>query len=385
MIADSRLVREALAREWNERVAASSPQRRDGVDGSSPPSVFVGSHMYPSLGVGPLVPAAHGDTSIYDSPERWGNMSLGDIVSLRLRLVRGVRRVRAEETESRYVRSLQEVAMASRPTDAELSFERPAAASGVPDEHAAPFGPVGEIRSASFAGSPALRKLERAHEDTDMGAATAILELYRAGVDITRIQRCLSIGMFGKHRRLVPTRWGITAVDSVISSTLSREAMEMPELDSWRVFASERLGNMYAVILYPHAWRYEMVEAWPREDGTMAFGSDSEGHAGIDHAPAIAGAYHAARLAVSEHLVRIGAHAGALVLREIRPEYSVPVGVWQVREGVREAMRSPHTVVDGMDEAISLASSRTSVSAAEWLSHGSTARELQQRTIAEFM
>ncbi|MDD9814203.1 MAG: hypothetical protein OXU37_08090 [Thaumarchaeota archaeon] len=384
MIADSRLEREALAREWNARLAASAPLWSDGVEGSSPPSVFVGSHGYPRLGAGPLVPAAHGDTGLLGAPERWGGMSLAEIVSMRLRLVRGVRAVRAGDTGGRYVESLQEVAMASRPADAELRFGRPAAARGVPDGHSAPFGPVGEIESATFSGAPALRALERARDDTDLGAAEAVMSLYRSGVEVTRIQACLSVGMLGRRRRLVPTRWGITAVDSAVSHALSRESLAMPEIDSWRVHFSERLGNLYAVVLFPHAWRFEMVEAWQRADGTMAFGSDSEGHGGIRHAPAIAGAYHAARLAVCEHLVRAGAQAGALVLREIRPEYSVPVGVWQVREGVREAMRSPFEAVGGMDEAIALASSRTSVSAAEWVSHGATARELRQRTLAEF-
>jgi len=384
VIADSRLEREALAREWNARLAVSAPLWRDGVEGSSPPSVFVGSHGYPRLGVGPLVPAAHGETGLLDAPERWGEMSLGEIVSMRLRLVRGVRMVRADDTGGRYVRSLQDVAMASRPADAELRFGRPASARGVPDGHSAPFGPVGEIERAAFSGAPAVRALERAHADTDLGAAEAVMSLWRDGVEVTRIQRCLSVGMLGRRRRLVPTRWGITAVDSSVSHALSREILSLPMIDSWRVHFSERLGNLYAVILFPRAWRFEMVEAWQRADGTMAFGSDSEGHRGIGHAPAIAGAYHAARLAVCEHLARIGAQAGALVLREIRPEYSVPVGVWQVREGVRDAMRSPFAAVGGMDEAIALASSRTGVSAAEWVSHGATARALRQRSISEF-
>jgi len=383
VIADSRLEREALAREWSARLAASAPLWRDGVEGSSPPSVFVGSHGYPRIGVGPLVPAAHGDTGLLDAPERWGRMSLGEIVSMRLRLVRGVRTVRADETGGRYVRSLQEVAMASRPADAELRFGRPASARGVPDGHSAPFGPVGEIERATFSGAPAVRALERAHADTDLGAAEAVMSLWRAGVEVTRIQRCLSVGMLGRRRRLVPTGWGITAVDSSVSHALSREILAMPRIDSWRVHFSERLGNLYAVILFPRAWRFEVVEAWQRADGTMAFGSDSEGHGGIGHAPAIAGAYHAARLAVCEHLARIGAQAGALVLREIRPEYSVPVGVWQVREGVRDAMRSPFAAVGGMDEAVALASSRTGGSAAEWLSSGPTARPPHHRSTAQ--
>ena len=43
----------------------------DYISGSSPPSVFVGSYGYPKVGVGPMVPPIHGDTSVFDIPEQW--------------------------------------------------------------------------------------------------------------------------------------------------------------------------------------------------------------------------------------------------------------------------------------------------------------------------
>ena len=379
------MIREALVAAWNKHVYAGAVRSRDELSGSSPPSVFVGSYGYPRVGVGPLVPANHGDTGLLDDPERWGSKTLREIIGYRLGLVRGVMNVRANDTSGRYIESLQEMAMSSRPADAELCFERGVDPPGVPDGHATPFGPTGRIRSASFSRVPPHRALERAYGDDDMDAREAILSLYRAGIDVTRIQKCLSVGMFGVRRRLVPTKWSITAVDAVISRSLALDAMESCEIDSWRVFDSERLGNAYSVILYPHAWRYEMVEAWYLRNGTVGFGSDSEGHAGIGHPPAIAGAYFAARLGVAEYLARSGVQAGALVLREIRPEYSIPVGVWQVREGIRDAMRGPYKTASGMDEAIIMASSRMSTSAAEWISHGDTARALKQRSLSEYI
>jgi hypothetical protein len=50
-----------------------------------------------------------------------------------------------------------------------------------------------------------------------------------------------------------------------------------------------------------------------------------------------AGAYYAARLGVLEHLQERDKQAKCLVLREITDDYWAPVGVWQVREGVRNA------------------------------------------------
>ncbi|KKK64963.1 hypothetical protein LCGC14_2978900, partial [marine sediment metagenome] len=81
-----------------------------------------------------------------------------------------------------------------------------------------------------------------------------------------------------------------------------------------------------------------VIGAWYNEKGQIGFGSDFEDARGIDHPPAIAGAYFAGKLGVAEYLSKNKIQAAALVLREIRPEYAIPVGVWQVREGIRSAM-----------------------------------------------
>jgi len=56
-------------------------------------------------------------------------------------------------------------------------------------------------------------------------AADAIMELYRRGVETSSVQRVLSVGMLGlkKNRKLVPTRWSISATDDVISGRLVKE------------------------------------------------------------------------------------------------------------------------------------------------------------------
>ena len=100
-----------------------------------------------------------------------------------------------------------------------------------------------------------------------------------------------------------------------------------------------------------------MQEAW--HDGwASGCGNDYEDAKGISHPPAIAGAYFAAKLGVAEFLFKMQKQAGVLVLREIQPEYAVPVGVWQVREGIREAMKQPAFFAENMDSAIELATKK---------------------------
>ena len=126
-----------------------------------------------------------------------------------------------------------------------------------------------------------------------------------------------------------------------------------------------------------------MIEAW-YSNGVLGFGSDYEDARGIDHPPAIAGGYFAAKLGVLEYLSKKKIQAGVVILREIRPEYAIPVGVWQVREGIREAMSKNPTIADNFDHALLLASSKMSISKSEWLSHGNILGLMRQKVLSDF-
>ena len=419
---DAREIKDEIARRWHRTLARGADAGAGGsgahtgrgmsVSGSTPPSVFVGSYGYPKVYVGPMVPPVHGDTAIFDSPERWRGLSLGDIVGLRLGMIRGVRQVRADLAgsggDSRYVGQLQEVAMSSAPLGSDISFEgsvqiRTAARGGGHsggDDTGIPFGPIGLVRSAEFSDVPRpSRQIERLYYDTDASASEAMFLLYESGVAMSDIQRCLSIGMLGSRRRLVPTKWSITAADSAISSRLLGHVSECDVIDSCRVFCHEHLGNAFAVVLFENRWLFELVEAWhapapdgssgssdcaPKAAGLASFASDWE-TSHLQRAPQnTAGAYYAARLGVLEYLAERHVQAGALVLREIRPEYSVPVGVWQVREGVRAAMRNPVAVADSMADGVRLAASATGIAASDWLGHTDTTRLARQRTLGDY-
>ncbi len=126
-----------------------------------------------------------------------------------------------------------------------------------------------------------------------------------------------------------------------------------------------------------------MIEAW-YSNGILGFGSDCEDARGIDHPPAIAGAYFAAKLGVLEYLTSKKLQAGVVILREIRPEYAIPVGVWQVREGVRQAMKETPSIAHDFNEALNLASKKLSISKSEWLSHGKILTLMRQKTLSDF-
>ena len=384
MQTDSQEIRRSILSKWNESLSKyGNLFSSDSISGTSPPSVFVGSYNYPKVFVGPMVPPVHGNTELLDNPEKWKGKTLEEIINFRLKLVRGIQQMPIEQTEGRYIENLQEVTMSSKPTDLDLIFNKKISSNVSIDGESAPFGPIGEIKSAKFSGSTSTKPIEKIFYDKDMKAQDAVLKLYNSGIEISKIQKCFSIGMMGQKRKLVPTKWSITATDDIISKSIVNEILENNLIDISKVFTYEHLGNIFSVILFPHRWIFEMIEAW-YSNSILGFGSDNEDARGINHAPYIAGAYYAAKLAVSEYLLKNKIQAGVLIFREIRPEYVIPVVVWQVREGIREAMKQKPQNITKFNDALEIAAAKTSVSKNEWIKNGKITDMIRQKTLLDY-
>ncbi|MDE1867818.1 MAG: hypothetical protein KGI08_08950, partial [Thaumarchaeota archaeon] len=233
-------IRKAIESNWNEYLSKyANLFSSNYVEGSSPPSVFVGSYGYPKVLVGPMVPPIHGNTLSMDLPESWIGKSLEDIVNYRLSLVRGIQAVTAKAPQGRYIESLQELAMSSRSTDSEVEFVKNTKPSLFVDGETAPFGPIGEIKTAKFSNSSSDKNIQRLFYDKDVLAYDAVFELYNRGIEVSKIQKCFSIGMFGKDRKLVPTKWSITATDDIISKSIVDEIVNFSEIDCCQIFTYE--------------------------------------------------------------------------------------------------------------------------------------------------
>src|SRR5882762_8669055 len=202
------------------------------ISGSSPPGVFVGRFGYPKVFVGPMVPPVSGDTEIMDTPEWWMGKGFDEIVDFRYSLLRAYSKANVSDAHKggRLIETLQDVAMMTKPVDTELVLTRPPRKILDLREDSQPFGPIAPLASFETGNSSVDGRIEKAFYDGDLGADDAVLQLYRSGVLITRIQRAFSLGMFGesKRRKLVPTRWSITAVDSNLSLQLMARVRHYP-------------------------------------------------------------------------------------------------------------------------------------------------------------
>jgi hypothetical protein len=366
------------------------------IAGASPPSVFVGRIGYPYVYAGPLVPPLQEDTSVYDLPEFWFGKSIDEIVGFRSMLIRGKHRVHVQKFEKagKIIDKTRELALAVKPVDVELLLKKKPRGFILLDDEVQPFGPSAPIRDLIVGNARWDHQIEKAYNDTDLKAAEAVLELYSKGVLVTKIQRAFSVGSFGleKNRRFVPTRWSITAVDSIISKELMEKVKTFPEISEYRVYESVYLDNIFEVLMLPSAWSYEAIEAWypgtvwnPSGRNVVMF-SDWEGFEGRTTYAEIGGCYYAARLAVCEQLMKEQRQATVIVLREAHPGYIMPVGVWQVRENVRNAMRKKPYIFKTLDEALRFIASRFQIPIQRWIMRSELLKNaLFQKKITDFI
>jgi hypothetical protein len=366
------------------------------ITGASPPSVFIGRIGYPYVYAGPLVPPIQEDTSLYDMPESWFGKTIDDIVGFRSMLIRGKYRVHVRKFDEagKIIEKTRELALAVNPVDMEMTLKKKPRGFILLDDEVQPFGPSAPIRDLNLGNPRWDQQIEKAYSDTDLKAADAVLELYGKGLLVTKIQRAFSVGAFGlkPNRRLVPTRWSITAVDSILSKDLMEKVKTFPGISEYRVYESRYLDNLFEVLMIPNAWSYEAIEAWypgtvwnPQGRNIVMF-SDWESHEGRTTYAEIGGCYYAARLAVCEQLLKERRQATVIVLREAHPGYIMPVGVWQVRENVRNAMRQKPFTFNTLEETLKWIASRFQIPLQRWIMRSELLKSaLFQKRITDFL
>ena len=361
------------------------------IAGTSPPSVLIGRQNYPDVLAGPMVTSLHGDTTVLDMPEAWisGGRTQEEIIGYRLGLVRGTRRVHVSDLGSRYIGQLQEIALSAGSVESEANFSKVPQGMYFSEEHA-PHGPSAPIDRFEISEGRWQRDLEKAFYDTDLMARDAVLSLHAEGVPFTSIQKAFSAGTMGRerNRRLVPTRWSITACDTAIADSLLARVKRCAPIDAVRVHEFSSLNNRYAVILLPTPWQYEWTEAFHHVLGREEYVfSDREGHRKKAGYSPLGGCYYSCKMAVLEALAREQKQAGAIVRREAVNGY-VPLGVFNVRENVRHAMQQEGRVFGDAGSALSYLAGRFALPVQRFVDEGSllceTLRGGRQATLASF-
>lgn len=353
------------------------PKLSSHIYGNSPPSIFIGRLGYPKVMVGPLLPPIMGDTSYYGTPEKWLNLSIEEILKISSNLVYGRKRLDVKEArkESRFYQDVLDIAISKYSPEVEMEFEGKPVKYIVFSEEVTPFGPAGNIKNISLGTLKIDYRVEKRVSDYDLKAEDGVIQLYLNGLSITAIQRVFSIGGLGtkKERKIVPTRWSITAVDDIIGKYLYKRVKKNPTISEILVYEYSALGNKFIILMLPGNWAYEFLEAWFPGTFWNRYGvlpviySDYETFKGRTEYAAIGGCYYASRLATLEYLRKIGRQAIIIVFREVYSDYLFPVGVWIVRECVRSAYKTKPIKFDNLPDAVNYVFKRLKLPASRWI------------------
>jgi hypothetical protein len=389
--------------QMRTRLAGSIKQE---MFGPSPPMLFVGHNFYPNVYWGPLVSAE----GCMDEPGEMYGMPLEKILEARSSMVRGMKRGKVK-LQSRMLADAQDAAMSIKRIDVEAKFTRPPAFSLELDDISSPVGASAPIERFRLADNPSIPKKVDELYDEGVKASQAIGELLDSGFDVHYLSKLLTSGILGRKegRKLVPTKWAITATDDTAGKRLMESIREYREISSPALYSNTYLENHFEILLLPGSWEYEQFEcaltpelesmaspkkqkerlnyshaAWAdwKSDGRVNFSQEYEPYFGRSkYAHRQGGGYYAARFGVAEALYRMGRQARAIVFREIGTGYSVPVGVWEVRENVRHAFQKTPEKFATREEALRRLSEKLAVPLSVYKKQS---RVLLQRRLIEF-
>lgn len=335
------------------------------VDTISPPSVFVGSKLkYPLVNVGILSPLEKEEEAwIYDAPKDWAeqNLDIRDVIKLRNGLLNSRFQTKVQDVRlnKKFVEIAKDLAVSSKQVDVEIELKERVVIGRDKDRVLTPHGMKGQLKRAEITGNVKIdRGVDKVIND-EIRATQGIEILYKKDIDEYSLSKILSVGVMGmkKDKKLVPTRWSITATDDMIGKHLLKKVKEYKWVENHELFFGEFMGNQYMILLFPNVWSYELLEmylpgsSW--NPGTeIKASTDIENFGGRkSYAFNTAGGYYAARLPILEYLNSIQRQASVIALRIETPSYWAALGVWVVRESVRKALQNK-MVFDTREELI---------------------------------
>jgi len=348
------------------------PRLIDKIQGSTPPEVFIGKWNYPNVYAGILAPQEYGDTKILSSPEIWHakKLQINEVLKLRQQLIYGRQRASVKKPQaSKLLPVLHEVAMTHKSVALELSLKKPIEQHKEKDSKTPLISNAAEINYAKLEeNAPVKPKIDCLVNDIHAKSSESIIELDSSGIPTSSIIKLLSVGLLGlaSRRKLVPTRWSITAVDDTLSKEKLKRIRYYPEIQDYQVFHAEYIGNHYEFLLLPEKWSFEVLEI-----SLASFGVWHDYESFFPrkkYAQDVTGAYYANRLALTEYLDKIKRQASCIVLRQIGTEYYAPLGVGILRQISREAFSKPALSFSTLKEALENIQSRLRVHIDNYLS-----------------
>ncbi len=374
-----------------------SPKITTDFSGASPPDIFVGRFNYPNINTGILAPTNHNDSKELSSPEEWfkKNLSIENILAKRGSLIYSRFQTNIKEQHNKLLMTMQELAMAQKSCSTEFKLKKKPIIKIDLNSRSPPIGNPAPLQRAILQENPKIpQRIDSIVNESDYKAVDSMIDLHKRNYSITSIIKLLSAGLLGvkKQRKLTPTRWATTAVDSNLSKNLLENIRYNPWINEFQVFSGEYVGNHYEILLIPRQWSFEVIEAklsgscWNQTQQEAFIMKDYETiYNRKDYASEVTGAYYVNRLAVAEYLTKIKRQASVLFLREAREEYWAPLGVGILREVSRAAFTKVPKKFNTLQEAFQDIQSRLKLPITKFIEQSQLLKDYnEQKTLLNF-
>jgi len=333
----------------------NKPNKKTHFSGSTPPEIFIGEYGYPNINAGILSPTEYGDTEKYSAPEHWfkNKLSIKQILNYRNQLLYARFQTNIKQN-SKLKQSLNQVALSKKSIATEFILDKPATFSPIKDKSVPLIGHPAPVKKIILEQNPKIpAKVDYISQDTKIKSTQGIQELYKSKIPISNIIKILSAGLLGlkNNRKIVPTKWAITATDDTISKQMLEKIRFFPEINNYQVFEENYLGNYYQILLIPDKFAFEVIEIatiYPQK----AWYDFETFYPRKKYASNVTGAYYANRLALCEYLTKIKKQATAIFFREITPEYNAPMGVGILRQLTRNAFTKQPSKFQTLNQAL---------------------------------
>ncbi|MGV8140958.1 MAG: hypothetical protein ACP5NW_00800 [Candidatus Woesearchaeota archaeon] len=318
-------------------------------------NVFVGRFGYPDINVGLLnIDEPKKDETI-DNPLVWSkdDYDINKIIQLRSNLINSNFKTRIKGFNDRFMDLVKEVSLTDRPVDTEVSLEKKPQFKVTFNQDTTPFGPSIKLEKARVTENVHIpTKVDKIVND-ELKATEGLKILHDKGFDEYYLTKIFSVGNLGldTNKKLVPTRWSITAVDDTLGRDIIQEIKDCNIISRYQLYIGGHLGNNYLIMLLPEVWSYELFEMLTSNPNNSMH--DFEKYYGRKtYAMETAGGYYAARFSILQKLQSMKRQATVLALRLVSDEYWAPLGVWVVREAVKKAMSNKPLEFNSKEEMI---------------------------------
>lgn len=302
-------------------------------------SIFVGEFDYPNVNLGILSAEAYDNN---DNSKHWieNNWSISKIAESRFSLINSRKKTSVYKKESLDISSQQEIALSKKPVQINVELDKVVSTNLTSGNYFKPIGPSADLKKIILTENPKIStKIEKVISDGDLKSVQGLNILYNKNVSFDKLTQVFTSGSLGveNDRKLVPTKWGITAVDDIIGKNLIDKIKNFSLVGNI-AFSGSYLGNYFIILFFEGPFSFELFEFFKDSPEVT---TDYENIFGRKkYAENCAGGYYAARISALEWLMKNKKQGQVLMFRFITDEYYMPLGVWVVRNAVKETLEN---------------------------------------------